>query len=115
MKGSSISDSELATWAAIKRADEAHSYNWIRHGWGAPVIVTALAPEMLEMRRILRAFIARHEETTTDPLVLRAVELLGFNLEPSQPMFPKWPASSEDEKGAGERRAAAAKGHTDHE
>lgn len=79
MKGSTISDNELATWAAIERADEAYSYNWIRHGWGAPVIVTALAPEALEMRRILRAFIARHEETTTDPLVLRAVELLGFN------------------------------------
>ena len=92
MKGSTISDRELETWAAIKRADEAHAYRWEQHGrWGAPVIVTALAPEALEMRRILREFISRHGEQTTDPLVLRAVELLGFNLDPQQPLFPKWP------------------------
>jgi len=94
MKGTTISDRELETWSSIKRADEAHAYDWNKHGWGAPYIVTFLSEEALEMRRILREFIARHDEATKDPLVLRAVELLGFNLEASQPLFPKWSTPS---------------------
>lgn len=99
MKGTTFSDRELTTWNAIKRADEQVAYWKGPRGFSAEVALSALAGEALEMRRILRDFIGRHKETTQDPLVLRAVDLLGFNLEPSQPLWPSWPKGDGHEQG----------------
>ena len=113
MKGTTISDKELATWSAIKRADDAHAYDFTRHGWGAPSIVTFLAGENLEMRRILRDFLSRHDESSKDPLVLRAADILGFNIHPAQ-MF-EWPkreapsVSEVKEKSVGDETRTVAK------
>jgi len=97
VKGTSFSDKELEKWSQMKHAGRAREY-WESDRYatciGAPSVVSALSGEALEMRRILREFISRHNENTTDPLVLRAVELLGFNLNPQQPLFPTWPERS---------------------
>ena len=92
MKGTTFSDRELETWSSVQTAVLQHGF-WAnpKRGFSAEVAITALAAEALEMRRILREMIALHPETTQDPLVLRAVDVLGFNLEPSQPLFPEWP------------------------
>lgn len=91
-QGTTFSDEELKTWSTIKRADEATTY-WgnLQREFSAPVAIGPLAGELLEARRLLRDFIARHDKTTQDSLVLRAVDLLGFNLDPIQPLFPNWP------------------------
>lgn len=94
--GTTISDLELERWGTIRRADEADAFDFSKHGWSPAYILTFLSRETLEMRRLLRELIARHEPNTADPVVRRAVELLGTNLESSQPLFPTWPVPTRD-------------------
>lgn len=95
MSGTTFSDRELAEWAGLRKQGRHYSY-WKEtpKGFAVEDAANALAGETLEMRRILREWLARLPENTVDPLALRAVEVLGFNLEPSQPMFPRWPTPS---------------------
>ncbi len=94
MVGTTFNDRELETWSAIRRADEQHAF-WKASSTSAPVAITALAGETLELRRLWREMIARYEPTTKDLLVLRAVDLLGMNLTTEQPLFQEWPKSSD--------------------
>ena len=53
-----LSNDELRRWASIKRADEAHAYDFSQHGNSAPVWLCALARETLELREMIAALTA---------------------------------------------------------
>ena len=82
-KGTTFSDSELTRWGEIRSAAGAEEYDWMHHGASAPTIAVALSRELLAARSILRELVLRQPVgVISDPLVLRAIDLLGMNLYP---------------------------------
>ncbi len=55
MSITTMSDKELLGLASIRRADHAHAYDFGKHGWSAPAMVTYLAHEALQLRAQLRS------------------------------------------------------------